>query len=79
MWGRQGDYNESPTPQRDPKVMGKVRRTTEVLIRQHNEKNQKQYCRFRFSLDISPLVAYFVLDTPYFEEAVVGYVYSART
>ena len=28
VWGRQGDYNESPTPKRDPKVMGKVRLTT---------------------------------------------------
>ena len=35
VWGRQGDCNESPTPQRDPKVMGKVRLTTEVPIRRN--------------------------------------------
>ena len=28
VWGRQGDCNESPIPQRDPKVMGRVRLTT---------------------------------------------------
>ena len=32
-----GDRNESPTPQRDPKVMGKVRLTTEVLFQRNLE------------------------------------------
>ena len=36
VWGRQGDCNESPTPQRDPKVMGKVRLTTEARNRTRN-------------------------------------------
>ena len=31
----QGDCNESPAPQRDPKVMGKVRLNTKVLIRRN--------------------------------------------
>jgi len=38
VWGcRLGDCNESPTPQRDLKVTGKVRLTTEVLIRRNLE------------------------------------------
>ena len=37
VWGRQGDCNESPTPQRDPKVKGKVRVTTEFIIRRNLE------------------------------------------
>ena len=37
VWGSRMDCNESPTPQRDAKVMGKVPLTTEVLVRRNLE------------------------------------------